>query len=387
MGRDKETHNRVSDIMSDDISSLKEQMAALSAECAELRTMVAQMSADMAAASGAAGEAATHPQPEPDAAPHLGEFPPRRPFDVWYDFQSEECKIYLPPKSVMVGDKEATYADGTSNDVATLEPAGTVYCHVSLKSQSGDEYEYEFDSSSSSDDAAYVFPVVSFSSDRSEVVAQHATGSVALESLVKKRYAADRDSETPHIDIDATSSPSIQLHGDGGYLQSNLNDGSPEQLLKDGDSGMELSIAADGGSHSVDIRTSDATQGDVSIQECNYYEDGSGTPKVINVLASEPFDIGAVPDVDVVTGAKFKIENNKLVATLSTCNLRTGDTDTVDVDVCDVHDLDVVINTDYTNPNFTQQKQSVTVIGEAPSDSDPAETVFTTTPLSSELGS
>ncbi len=387
MGPDKETHNRVSDIMSDDISSLKEQVAALSAECAELRTMVAQMSADMAAASGAAGEAATHPQPEPDAAPHLGEFPPRRPFDVWYDFQSEEWKIYLPPKSVMVGDKEATYADGTSNDVATLEPAGTVYCHVSLKSQSGDECEYEFDSSSSSDDAAYVFPVVSFSSDRSEVIAQHVTGSVALESLVRKRYAADKDSETPHIDIDATSSPSIRLNEDGGYLQAGTNGGSPELYFKDGNSGVEIGIAADGGSHDVDIRTSDATRGDVSIQECNYYEDGSKTPKVINVLASEPFDIGAARDVDAVTGVEFKIENNKLVATLDKANLLTGATSTEDVDVCDVHDLDVVTNTDYTNPDFTQQKQSVTVIGAAPESSDPAETVFTTIPLSSELGS
>ena len=375
----------MSDSMEDEISSLKEQVAALSAECAELRTRVEQMSADMSVSDAVAGEAATLPLPEPDDVPQPGEFPPRKPFDIWYDFEAEEWKIYLPSKSVMVGDKEATYADGTSNDVATLEPASTVYCHVSLKSQNDDECEYEFDSSDSSDDAAYVFPVASFSSDSSELVANHVTGCVALESLVKKRYAADKNSETPHVDIDATSSsPNIQIHGAGGYLQLNLNDGSPEQSFKDGDSGMELSVAADGGSHGVDIRTSDATQGDVSIQECNYYENGSETPKVINVLASEPFDIGAVPDVDVVTSVSFEIENNKLKATLDKTNLRTGTTSTEDVDVCDVHDLDVVTNTDYTNPNFTQSKQSVTVIGAAPDSSDAVTNVFTTTPLSGE---
>jgi hypothetical protein len=96
---------------------------------------------------------------------------------------------------------------------------------------------------------------------------------------------------------------------------------------------------------------------------------------------------GGAPDLDVVTGMSFKIEDNKLKATLDKTNLHTGETLTEDVDICDVHALRVVTNTDYTNPNFTQSKQSVTVIGAAPSGSDDVTNVFTTTPLDDELTS
>lgn len=381
MGRDKETHNRVSDIMSDDISSLKEQVAALSAECAELRTMVAQMSADMTAASGAAGEAATHPQPEPDAAPHLGEFPPRRPFDIWYDPVQEEWKIYIPDGCVMVGDAEAEYKHGKSNDVATIEPAGKVYCHVSAKSDSPGEYEYEFSESSANNNAAYSFPVATFSDALSEVAAQHVIGCVHLESVARKRYAVDKDDEKPSVMIDASAqdSASVEACAGGGNATLNANDGNAS---------MELGCGPDGG-HSVILQTSDATQDDVKIRECIYYAPGSITPTKVNVVASQVMTIRAAAHLNVVTGLSFAISNGKLQCTPVMNNSVTGEQvqNVQPVDVCDVHSLNVLIDTDYTNPNFTQQKQTVTVIGAAPSAGEiPApETVFTTTPLSSEL--
>lgn len=196
-----------------------------------------------------------------------------------------------------------------------------------------------------------------------------------------------RDGET-NVDIALTggTSPAMEMHDDGG-AHSITEASSFYAQSEDSD---EVTVAADGGSHNVSIRTSDATQGDVAIRECNYYDGSPNQPVKVNVLASQAFDIGR-PSGSAVTGIAFAINTvsgvKKLQASVETTNFVTGQTSTSTVDVCILHDVGVVTDTDYTNPDFTQQKESVTVIGAAPSSSATPETVFTTTPLSDELTS
>lgn len=139
-----------------------------------------------------------------------------------------------------------------------------------------------------------------------------------------------------------------------------------------------------GETYNVTIDAAAATQGNVLLRECDYYNGTSATAQKVNILASKTVVLGGLPSQAFVTGISFGISNGKLQATLSLKNVRTGATSTSTVDVCSVRDLAVVTNTDYTNPNFTQQKQTVTVIGEAPSSTPTGENVFTTTPLSGE---
>ena len=139
-----------------------------------------------------------------------------------------------------------------------------------------------------------------------------------------------------------------------------------------------------GAQHDVIIDAASAKNDDVKLRECNYYDGSSSTPAKVDVLASKAMTLGAPPDLNVVTGVSFEIKDNKLVATLSKTNIRTGVAVSPDptVDVCSVYELSVVLNTNYTSPDFTQTKRSVTVIGTQPSGTDPSTTVFTTTPLS-----
>lgn len=182
------------------------------------------------------------------------------------------------------------------------------------------------------------------------------------------------------IELDATlNNPQVSVSGNNG--DSYLSD---YELHMQDETGGEVTIAANGGSHKIDLQSADATQDDVKIVECTYYDGASPTPKKVNIPASLAMTLVAVPNVAVVTGVSFKIENSKLIATIDKQNLRTGATSTADVDVCKVHDLTVVTETEYTSPNFYQYAQTVTVIGEAPATTPSPSTIFTTTPLSSE---
>ena len=376
--------------MTDDLSSIKAELNALKRECLELRALVQQQS------TGGDADQFISESPQPDEAPHAPEFPPRRPFEAWYDFVTREWKMYIPPRSVVVGDTEAEYNGNASNDIATISPYPTVYCHVTAKS-GGDGYEFGFSASSENEDAAYIFPVVSFSQDMSEVAAQHVVGCVFIESVNKKRYASDKDDDTPFIMIDTSAedkaqmsivanngSSSLSVNASGGSVDVNVSDEGSAELALDGSSA---------GEHKVSIKTSDATQGDVKLQELNYYDGTSTTPVKVNVLASGNLSVvGAPPDRTAITDLAFVIEEDQLKAVLDEVNQRTGQAVNPKrkVKVCDIHTLSVLTNTDYNTTQasaFMQQKQSVTVIGAAPSAGEiPApENVFTTTPLSSEL--
>lgn len=166
------------------------------------------------------------------------------------------------------------------------------------------------------------------------------------------------------------------------FVEAKKKDGSISASMDA--TGASAKLTLDGASHDVVIDATQAQTADVTLRECDYYDGTSGTAKKVTVLASEAVPLGALPSQAFVTGISFAIANGKLQATLNRKNVRTGGTSSTTVDVCNVRDLSVVTNTDYTNPNFTQQKQTVTVIGEAPSSTPTGEVVFTTTPLSSE---
>lgn len=169
------------------------------------------------------------------------------------------------------------------------------------------------------------------------------------------------------------------------YFEVQKSDGSVKASLDA--TGTSAKATFKGATHNVVIDAAAATQNDVQLLECDYYAPGATTPVKVNILASRVLTLGSVPNIDVVTGISFAISNNKLQATLSKVNLLTGQAvspSPVEA-ICDVHDLDVVTDTNYTNPNFTQSKQSVTVIGTAPSTSPTPTNVFTTTPLTAEM--
>lgn len=168
------------------------------------------------------------------------------------------------------------------------------------------------------------------------------------------------------------------------YIKAEKADGSISAVLDATGTSAKMSLA--GVSHNVTLDAAAATWGDVQLRECDYYPGNAANPTKVNILSSQALTLGA-PNVEAVTGMSFAIANGKLTATLNLKNLRTGQTSTATADVCNVHDLDVMVDTAYdalSSHAFTQDKRSVTVIGPAPSGSPATTTVFTTTPLSSE---
>ena len=144
--------------------------------------------------------------------------------------------------------------------------------------------------------------------------------------------------------------------------------------------GTDAKLTLEGASHDVTIDAADATQGDIQLRECTYYAPGhTSTSETVNILASKAITIGPpVKARSYVTDVTFRIENNKLIAKLWKRNAVSDTQTTSDQTICDLHDIDVVTDTDYTSPNFTEAKQSVTVIGTAPETSPATTTVFST---------
>ena len=167
------------------------------------------------------------------------------------------------------------------------------------------------------------------------------------------------------------------------YFEVKKPDGSIKAELNA--TGANAKAVLEGATHNITIDAAGAKNGEVQMRECTYYPPGATTPQKVDVLASSAMTLGP-PAVarSFLTGLVFRIEGGKLKVKVYTRNLVTDETSNYDVDICSVRNLDVVTNTDYTNPNFTQQKQTVTVIGTAPSTSPNPTNVFTTTPLSAE---
>lgn len=89
------------------------------------------------------------------------------------------------------------------------------------------------------------------------------------------------------------------------------------------------------------------------------------------------------PDKWVITGMVFDTTSSPYKIKLIKYNLKSGATDmSQEIEMFAVSNIDVVTNTYYTNPNFSQTKKSVTVIN-TPSEGTQI-TVFTTTPLSGQ---
>jgi len=101
-----------------------------------------------------------------------------RPFDIQYDPTDEKWEIFLPHGCVRVGKDVATYEDGTTSDGwAEVEPAGTIYCHVS---EDDDEWTFSLDKKSTKEGAEYNFPIAEFTDDKAEVDVQHVNDTVIL---------------------------------------------------------------------------------------------------------------------------------------------------------------------------------------------------------------
>ena len=295
------------------------------------------------------------------------------------EYKIVNCRFYWDGEYQTLQDFTAVPATGTVYLVATKTGSGAGSWSFALSTSGG--------SGSASDTSQYI-KLYDFVNH--EVTMDYRTTTLMFGPGPRDYFAVEKQgsqSATPgKIELDTTgNNPQVTLTGPSGYFYF-----SDYELHIQGDTnGEEATLSANGGSHNIDLQTADATQGDVRIRECDYYAPNAAAPKKVNVVASEAmtFGVASLPNADYLTGVSFAIANGKLVATLSKKNMRSGATSTSTVDVCKVRDVDVVIDTDYTSPDFTQQKQSVTVIGEAPSSSLPAENVFTTTALSGELGS
>lgn len=212
----------------------------------------------------------------------------------------------------------------------------------------------------------------------------------------------------PEIELDATQAePQIRMPQGSGVNSVEIIGGTQPAATFTGNSGAhsilteselytqgtnrdELDIAADGGDHNISLRTRDATQGDVSLVECDYYAPNASQPVKVNVMASATMTLGSpqqLPNIDVVTGIGFSISGDYLVATLTMKNLRTAVVSTATVNIFDIGSADVVTDVNYTapGPNCNQEKKTISVIG-TPS-SATTSVAFTTTPLSSEMAS
>lgn len=175
------------DALRSTVGTLQATVKALEAECAELRDELRWQTAS--ANSDSNLDPVLYRVPTgPKERYAAGRFPPRRPFDIWYDPVQEKWKIYLPDGCVTVGNAEAEYKDAKQDDVATITAAETVYCHVREIDNRPGSYEYEFTDKSESDDAVYVFPVAKFAEDASEVTALLAGTLRRFEGAKKKAY-------------------------------------------------------------------------------------------------------------------------------------------------------------------------------------------------------
>ena len=180
--------------MNDEIYGLRADIEALRLECAELRAMVEQRQAGQDYDSDLL-EAIMFRAPTPDEAPRApSETPPRRPFDIWYDFKTKDWKIYLPDTCIMVGTAVAAYRGAAPDGVAQITPAGSLYCLVYAEKDG--EYTYDIDPGGDDEDAMFTFPVASFSRDLTEVEAQFVSGLVLLERAKKKAYVVTGVSQT-----------------------------------------------------------------------------------------------------------------------------------------------------------------------------------------------
>ena len=90
---------------------------------------------------------------------------------------------------------------------------------------------------------------------------------------------------------------------------------------------------------------------------------------------------GPPPNLSVVTDVSFSWSGNSMVMTKTKQNLRTGQQSTSTSTIITLTDVTLVSDVDYTNPTCTETKKTVSVMGVSSTTSD---TVFTTTPLSSE---
>ena len=102
------------------------------------------------------------------------------------------------------------------------------------------------------------------------------------------RMPSSTSGKSPNVEIFGDTSPSVNLSGNLGHSTLSEN----EFYAQGDENGEEILFSADGGKHGISIKTSDATQGDVELRECDYYAPGETTPTKVNVLASKAMRLG-----------------------------------------------------------------------------------------------